>query len=102
MFKNSLRLVTLVFLMGSCVRVPEHDLAKEANSCECETVVTEALSLQEFEEGDWPEREWWKRFEDPVLDWLIACALELSPTLKLAEDRLKLAHEVAMQQRAGL
>lgn len=102
MLRHSFCFTSFVFVLGSCVRIPDHDLAKEICSCECESVVKEALILKEFEEGDWPSREWWKRFQDPVLDELIASALKLNPTLKVAEDRLKLAHEIAMQQRAKL
>ena len=37
--------------------------------------------------GRWPSQEWWKRYQDPVLDRLIELALGSSPTLATAHAR---------------
>ena len=37
--------------------------------------------------GDWPAEEWWKRYQDPILDQLIGLGLASSPTLATARAR---------------
>lgn len=43
----------------------------------------------------WPRQAWWQELSDPVLDRLIAQALEGSPTLQAASARLRRAQAVA-------
>jgi multidrug efflux system outer membrane protein len=43
--------------------------------------------------GDWPEREWWKRYQDPTLDQLIELAGATSPTLATAHARYDSARQ---------
>lgn len=39
----------------------------------------------------WPRDEWWKQYDDAVLNDLIAQALAQNPTLKIAETRIRRA-----------
>ncbi len=48
----------------------------------------------------WPESNWWERYRDPQLNELIAEALEVSPTLKVAEARTRAALAQADVSRA--
>jgi multidrug efflux system outer membrane protein len=43
--------------------------------------------------GEWPAKEWWKRYEDPTLDRLIELALASSPTLAAAHARYDSARQ---------
>jgi multidrug efflux system outer membrane protein len=43
--------------------------------------------------GDWPAREWWKRYQDPTLDQLIELAMASSPTLATAHARYDSARQ---------
>jgi multidrug efflux system outer membrane protein len=43
--------------------------------------------------GDWPAKEWWKRYQDPTLDRLIELGLESSPTLATAHARYDSARQ---------
>jgi multidrug efflux system outer membrane protein len=43
--------------------------------------------------GDWPSREWWKRYQDPVLDQLIALGTANSPSLTTARARFDTARQ---------
>ena len=45
----------------------------------------------------WPRQAWWQELSDPVLDRLIAQALDDSPTLQAASARLRRAQAVAGQ-----
>jgi NodT family efflux transporter outer membrane factor (OMF) lipoprotein len=92
--------IILLFIQG-CAPIPKHEMAKMMESCDCDHVAAQVMN-GDFAVGDWPRREWWKDFKDPVLDWLIEAGLELSPTLKRAEARLKSATQVAVQRRAAL
>jgi NodT family efflux transporter outer membrane factor (OMF) lipoprotein len=94
--------ILILLSLSSCLPVPNYETETPSESCGCETVAREALGLGEFEIGDWPRRDWWNEFDDPVLTKLIEEALKLSPTLKRAEASLKAAYEVAYQKRARL
>jgi outer membrane protein, multidrug efflux system len=43
--------------------------------------------------GEWPAREWWKRYQDPTLDQLIALAMASSPSLATAHARFDSARQ---------
>jgi multidrug efflux system outer membrane protein len=43
--------------------------------------------------GQWPAAEWWRRYQDPTLDQLVATALSDSPTLAAAHARFDTARE---------
>jgi multidrug efflux system outer membrane protein len=43
--------------------------------------------------GDWPAKEWWKRYQDPTLDQLIELGLASSPTLATAHARYDSARQ---------
>jgi multidrug efflux system outer membrane protein len=43
--------------------------------------------------GDWPAKEWWKRYQDPTLDQLIELAVATSPTLATAHARYDSARQ---------
>jgi multidrug efflux system outer membrane protein len=43
--------------------------------------------------GDWPAKEWWKRYQDPTLDQLIELAVAYSPTLAAAHARYDSARQ---------
>jgi multidrug efflux system outer membrane protein len=43
--------------------------------------------------GDWPAREWWKRYQDPTLDQLVELGLASSPTLATAHARYDSARQ---------
>src|ERR1700722_2147783 len=55
-----------------------------------------AAPLDGFESaagGNWPAREWWKRYQDPTLDQLIELAGANSPTLATARARYDSARQ---------
>src|SRR5258706_2218464 len=43
--------------------------------------------------GDWPAKEWWKRYQDPTLDQLIELGAGSSPTLSQARARYDSARQ---------
>jgi multidrug efflux system outer membrane protein len=43
--------------------------------------------------GSWPAQEWWKQYQDPMLDRLIEMALRYSPTLATAHARFESARQ---------
>jgi NodT family efflux transporter outer membrane factor (OMF) lipoprotein len=49
----------------------------------------------------WPRSDWWKQFNDPQLDQLIDEALAGSPTLRVAEARVRGALAFASMANAG-
>jgi len=51
--------------------------------------------------ADWPLDGWWRRYNDPQLDALMAEALKDSPSLAQAQARARRAEALAEQQRAA-
>ena len=51
--------------------------------------------------SDWPQAEWWRVYEDPQLDGLIAEGLAGSPTIAAAQARLRRADAFAAEARAA-
>lgn len=92
----------ILVLLGlhSCASVPDHDLA--VASSQVALPIGEILQTGVFSSGNGPQKEWWVEFQDPDLSGLIETALKLSPTLQIAESRLKEACEAAWQKRAAL
>ncbi|HVP85848.1 MAG TPA: efflux transporter outer membrane subunit [Rhizomicrobium sp.] len=54
------------------------------------------------EQGEWPADHWWQIYGDPELDRLMDEALGSSPTLKIAQARLRQAQAAAQQAGAAL
>jgi len=50
----------------------------------------------------WPRTDWWKQFQDPQLDRLVDEALADSPSLRVAEARVRQALAFATTTRSGL
>jgi len=50
----------------------------------------------------WPRQDWWRELSDPVLDGLIAQALDDNPTLQAAGARLRRARAIAGQAESAL
>jgi len=50
-------------------------------------------ALAESGGGDWPAKDWWKRYQDPTLDQLIELAVASSPTLATAHARFDSARQ---------
>ncbi len=100
--KRYLILSLTFLLMHGCVSIPSTDLAQPKDSVGCDQIVSESVQTGEWAVGDWPEREWWKRLDDPTLSCLIEEALKSSPTLLRAESNLKSAYQAAQAIKAKL
>lgn len=98
---NLKRILILLSLCG-CVRIPDAEQAIPSSSCGITATVEEAVRLGGFKSGEWVEPRWWECFDDPLLSNLIDSALKCNPTLRLAEERLKAASQVALQKKAAL
>ncbi|MGO9374157.1 MAG: efflux transporter outer membrane subunit [Syntrophobacteraceae bacterium] len=61
-----------------------------------------SFQYEEKEARDTANTDWWKRFDDPVLDALIAEALANNKTVKIAAANIEQAAGVLMQTRAQL
>ncbi|WP_372014009.1 efflux transporter outer membrane subunit [Pseudoxanthomonas sp. 10H] len=49
--------------------------------------------------GDSPVADWWRQFEDPVLDRLVGDALAANPDLRIAVTRVRAARAVFVERR---
>ena len=50
---------------------------------------------------DWPKNEWWKAYNDPELNGLIAKALSDAPDMQIARQRITLAEAQAKAAMAA-
>jgi NodT family efflux transporter outer membrane factor (OMF) lipoprotein len=51
----------------------------------------QSLAAARQSDAAWPATDWWKRFGDPQLDALVDEALKASPTLRIADARVRKA-----------
>lgn len=56
-----------------------------------------AKTFEEIKQINWPSDTWWTRYNDEQLNQLVSEAIEDSPTLKIAQARLKNAAGIAQQ-----
>jgi NodT family efflux transporter outer membrane factor (OMF) lipoprotein len=61
-----------------------------------------ALSGAQVDVTAWPQDGWWRSYGDPQLDALVAEALAGSPSLEIAEARLRTAQGQALAAHAAL
>ncbi len=64
--------------------------------------VQEAFESASICKGVYPNEKWWTFFQDPQLDCLIETGLACHPDIKLAEARILLAREEALEARSTL
>ena len=84
--RRSAAMLTVLFFVG-CAGLPPKQQAVQLPS---------AAPLEGFElagGGEWPDKEWWKRYQDPTLDQLIELGLASSPTLATAHARYDSARQ---------
>ena len=75
---------------------PRSALADANSLAASETLVTADVSA-----AAWPAADWWKKFGDPQLDRLVDEALHGSPTLRVADARVRKALASAASLNAG-
>jgi outer membrane protein, multidrug efflux system len=78
--------MVLATLAAGCVGLPAKQKPVQLPSAA-------PLDVPEAGGGDWPAREWWKRYQDPTLDQLIALGLGNSPSLETAHARYDTARQ---------
>ncbi|HSX37394.1 MAG TPA: efflux transporter outer membrane subunit [Chlamydiales bacterium] len=97
-----MRRILFLLVLSGCVRIPESQQAIPESSCGVSSAVQEAIRSGGFEAGEWVQQKWWEQFDDAVLSTLIDRGLQSSPSLLLAQERLKAAAQVALQKKAAL
>ncbi|MDU3899456.1 MAG: TolC family protein, partial [Enterobacter sp.] len=78
----------LIFMLSACA--PEHATVSPVKTQAAAAAVNTQLS-----HADWPKNEWWKDFNDPQLNALIAKALADAPDMQIARQRITLAEAQA-------
>ena len=78
----------LVFMLAACA--PEHSTVSPI-----QTQTTAASVNTQLRHADWPKNEWWKEYNDPQLNSLIAKAIADAPDMQIARQRITLAEAQA-------
>lgn len=78
----------LVFMLAACA--PEHSTVSPI-----QTQTAAASVNTQLRHADWPKNEWWKEYNDPQLNSLIAKAIADAPDMQIARQRIKLAEAQA-------
>ncbi len=76
------------FILAACA--PEHATVSPLKTQTVAASVNTVLNHQ-----DWPKNEWWKAYNDPQLNGLIAKALSDAPDMQIARQRITLAEAQA-------
>ena len=83
-----------VFILAACA--PEHATVSPIKTQTTAASVNTVLNHQ-----DWPKNEWWKAYNDPELNGLIAKALSDAPDMQIARQRITLAEAQAKAAMAS-
>jgi len=96
-------LTACVASLAGCLSIPSQETASmpSADSYKLDRQAQAALDSDSFTRGDWPGGEWWRQFDDPQLDKLMAQALADSPDIRIARSRVQLAEQQAAAVHAG-
>lgn len=93
----------ILFFMSSCVRYHRQDPSvKPRKRAPVTKSVDQAASSTSFQFGKWPEKKWWKMFDDEKLSELVEEALHCNPLLKSSRARVDVARELALMTRSKL
>ncbi|MGN7789989.1 multidrug resistance outer membrane protein MdtQ [Enterobacter sp. 22452] len=84
----------LVFMLAACA--PEHASVSPIKAQATAVSVNTQLSRT-----NWPKNEWWKDYNDPQLNSLIAKALNDAPDMQIARQRITLAEAQAKATMAA-
>lgn len=95
-------LTTGLLLLNACYKVPGSLLKEIPVTLSLENSLEEALKSEKFQEGPWPNSDWWAWFSDPQLAQLIEEGLANSPDLKRVEARVEESLNIATKIRAKL
>ena len=101
-FKKELIYLPLL-LLSSCLSLTEQELTQ--NVLQLPTIAQTAQQGVEsgyFQEGAWPEKEWWEIYQDSHLSVFIKEALSNNPSLQSIEKKVELARQNAKVVRAQL
>ncbi len=100
----NIKLVLACFLifLGACTSIPHMEGDARVTSVSLTKVEDQVKESDSFTQGDFPELEWWKGFEDVQLAAIIEEALRDNPTLKKAQARFAYAAELAKVKRSYL
>lgn len=84
----------LVLMLAACA--PEH-----ASVSPIKTQAAAASVNTRLSQTSWPKNEWWKDYDDPQLNSLIAKALNDAPDMQIARQRITLAEAQAKASMAA-
>jgi multidrug efflux system outer membrane protein len=79
-------LLACAWIMSGCSGIPPRPASP---------AIASAVPLADTEAGGgpWPQKDWWRNYQDPTLDQLIDVGLASAPTLQTAHARFDAAHE---------
>jgi len=86
--------VAIVVLINGCTDFGQSHETAQALS-------PEQIGLRAASDIAWPNEQWWRAFDDQQLSQLIDTALTGSPSIKIAQARLRFAQQAAVATRAS-
>jgi NodT family efflux transporter outer membrane factor (OMF) lipoprotein len=98
LYKSSVSL-GLLLLMAGCAAPELGPLAKLHGANEL--AAKDSIGKPTLSAAAWPTEKWWQRYGDPQLDTLLDEALKLSPSLKMAQARVRQAEAIAGRAEAA-
>ncbi|HGW5056910.1 TPA: multidrug resistance outer membrane protein MdtQ [Citrobacter koseri] len=83
--------LSLFTLLAGCAPMhnPRQSLTRQTPASQVDSPLPTAIK------NGWPDSQWWKAYHDPQLDALIDNALQHSPDMQVAEQRIQLAEAQA-------
>ena len=95
--------ILICLLFFGCMRIPKKDTcARLSPPVSVDETLEESLEESMFTQGEWPDCDWWKMFDDPNLARMIENVLGYNPTMHAAEMHAKAALQEAYIVRSAL
>ncbi|MFN0065964.1 MAG: efflux transporter outer membrane subunit [Chlamydiales bacterium] len=95
-------IVALSVLLTGCFSANYCSKTLELAQTDLAQNIYESIAQQSVETVSGIPEKWWELFEDEQLNYLIELSLCCNPNIKVAQHRVNLAYEVAMQARSDL
>lgn len=90
------RILVFLLIFCSCAK-------KQKNQAELNTSVEiNLIESNSFEEGEWPEVDWWTLFQDKQLNWIVEQSIANNPDLHMALANVQQATAFALKEKAVL
>ena len=100
---NKKATVAFLLILSGCISMSKSEKEEHLGTAPAlDKSIKQGIDSGVFSEGNWPETEWWNRFETPVLSEWMEKALGQNPTILSLESWVEQARQAAVVVKSKL